>query len=466
MSLFSALNSATAGLRVIHANTKLVSDNVTRSDDPNRTRHILERTTDRTGKLVVSTYTRQTDTALRVRLEDTIAQHGGDTTRNVYLKKMGDLLGTTQGKPGLSTITEGLTAAWRQLETSPESDTAQREVIQFGDRLAREIRRVADGVEKIDLEMTEEIRTEVTALNQNLKDIDSLNNEIVYIRSRGEPADDLADRRDALIRTVNDLVGVRTLDRGDGRIAVLTQSGLMMTDATPVEFKYDGFHLTVEGSDTPVDTHMMRAGKIGALLDMRADNSTLPVPRAASVQPGSEIMRKIRSQLDGLAEMFTAKTQPGQPTSFADAYNTPDAQPGELSVRFFAGSSRFDIQLAQELQDGTGRIKEAAIKDVTAAMHAGERSFEADGVTVTSSTYASIVTTVVGNWSAAAKSVEDTAQLSLETKDLLETRYHSAVGVNIDEEVAYLQTLQTSYAATARVIQAINAMFEALERAV
>ena len=85
---------------------------------------------------------------------------------------------------------------------------------------------------------------------------------------------------------------------------------------------------------------------------------------------------------------------------------------------------------------------------------------------VSESSYAGAANGIVGLWTNAAKAVGENSELAAETQKLMETRFHNEVGVNIDEEMAHLQVLQTSYAATARVVQAVNAMFDALERAV
>lgn len=466
MSLFGSLNSATAGLRTIQANIKLVSDNVTQADDPDRTRHVMTRTTDKTGRVQIAAYSRQTDAALRAKLEEATARNGGEAARNEYLQKINDVLGATHGKPQLSELAQKFSDAWRQLETTPESDTAQREVVQLGDRLATEIHRVSQGVEDLDREIQGKTADAVNQLNDYVSNINQINAEIVYVRSRGEPTDDLADRRDALVRQVNDLVGVRTLERGDGRISVFTTNGLALVDASPTKILYDGAKVSIANEpDTSINLQM-REGRIGALLEMRADGGLADPPRPASQRPAVEIIRKLRDQLDQFAANYTAAAEPGQPASFADAYNGANTRDGELQYRFFSGNDRFSINIAHELITGTARIKQDAIDPTTAAITDSSRRFQTTGLLVSESSYAGAANGIVGLWTNAAKAVGENSELAAETQKLMETRFHNEVGVNIDEEMAHLQVLQTSYAATARVVQAVNAMFDALERAV
>ncbi len=44
----------------------------------------------------------------------------------------------------------------------------------------------------------------------------------------------------------------------------------------------------------------------------------------------------------------------------------------------------------------------------------------------------------------------------------LQQRFNDGSGVNVDEEMANLLTLQNSYAANARVLSAVSAMFDTL----
>jgi flagellar hook-associated protein FlgK len=61
----------------------------------------------------------------------------------------------------------------------------------------------------------------------------------------------------------------------------------------------------------------MREGKIKALLNLRYDGTAAGQP--ASADPASEVIRKLRSQLDTIVSAFTTTT--GNPPTFAAAYN-------------------------------------------------------------------------------------------------------------------------------------------------
>ncbi|MGQ9370830.1 flagellar hook-associated protein FlgK [Azospirillum sp. A39] len=465
MSLFSALSSATAGLRTVQANVKLVSDNVARADDPNRTRHTLQQMVDKSGFVVTAEYRREIDNGLKAQVESLIAKEGKSATQDAYMTKLGDLMRTTAGTPLLNTYASEFSAAWRTLETTPENEVAAYQLVQAANTFAGEIRRVSEGVEALDREIRSDLGSSLKELNGLLAEVDKVNDEIVSLRSYGDAANEVADKRDGLIRQISALVGVRTVERPDGRVALFTPSGLALVDATPANLSFDGgkINLTV-GNKVQDVSEQMKDGKIGALYNMARDGSLRDPPLPASADPTSEVIRKLRSQLDAFAQAFTAPTKEGEPTSFADAYNK--AQPvveGEQNNQFFTGSDRFTIAVNAKLLNNEATVKHAAIKDVVAAVNAPGRTLSADGLRVVDATYDQMASNITGQWMAAAKSVGDAHGYDTSSKQLLEERYHSYTGVNIDEEIAMLQQLQTSYAASARVMQVTNTMFDALE---
>lgn len=466
-SLFSALNSATAGLRTVQANVKLISDNIARADDPTRTRHTVQQTVDGSGQIINTQYRREIDQALRGQVEDLTSRSGGSAVQSTYMQQLGDLLRTTNGTPLVNDYATKFQSAWSTLATSPEDETAQYQLVQAADNFSREIRRVSEGVEQMDRAMKTDMDDSLTKVNGLLKDINQINNDIVSLKSQGAAANEVADKRDGLIRELSGYMSIRTVDRPDGRIAIFTPSGLGLVDAEPANLSFDGgnINLQVGNQVTPINGHLTE-GKLGALLKMRQDGSLTDPPTPASGDPATEVIRKLRSQLDEFAKAFTSATKPGEPTSFKDAYDSALSKDGEQGEQFFTGNDRFTIAVNSKLLDNTAKIKGSAVNDVVAALKAPGRTLTADGLKLTDTTYSGMIGGITGSWMATAKSVNDKQTSDKESTQLLTERYHSQTGVNIDEEIAQLQQLQTSYQASARVMQVANAMFDALEAVV
>jgi flagellar hook-associated protein 1 len=465
MSLFGSLNSATAGLRTVQAGLNVVSDNITRVNDPTRSRHTLEQKVNAGGLVVTAEYRRDVDAGLKAQLESLTAREGRTQAQSDYMVKIGDLLRTSSGQPLLTTYADAFETAWKSLETSPESETAQYQAVQTANNFAREINRVATGVEQLDAEMSKDIADSVDEANRLMKDIDRINDDIVSLKSLGAAGNEAADRRDSLIKDLNKLIGVRSVERADGRVAIFTETGQALVDSSPAELSYTGgaIYMQVGNKQQDVTPHL-RQGKIGALYDMRYDGSAGDNPKAASGEPTAEIIRKLRSQLDGLASAFTSKTKEGEPTSFADAYN--NARPtgsDEQAGSFFAGKDRFTLAVNDNLLDNSKKIKVSAISGVVEAFTASGRSYTPDGINESDMSYGGMVNALTGKAMEAAAVTKDRLDVETESRTVIEERYRGNVGVNMDEEIALLQQLQTSYAASARVMQVTNKMFDTLE---
>lgn len=467
-SLFAALNSATAGLRTVQANVKLVSDNIAQANDPNRTRHTAQQSVDASGQVISTTYRREIDKALMSQVLDLNARDGASEATATYMQQLGDLLRTTNGTPLINDYADKFQAAMKTLATSPEDETAQYQLVQAADNFSREIRRVSEGVEQMDRDMKSDMNTSLDTVNGLLKQINQINNDIVSLRTQGSAANAVADKRDGLIRELSSYMDIRTVDRPDGRVALFTPSGLALVDAQSANLSYDGgnINLQVGNQVTSINNHLT-SGKLGSLLAMRQDGSTATPPKAASGDPTTEVIRKLRSQLDEFAKAFTGATKPGEPTSFADAYD--EASPladGEQDNQFFTGSDRFSIAVNANLLNNTAKVKKSAIDGLVSAINATGRNFSADGLKMTDTSYSGMGSAITGTWMAAAQTANEKQDSNKTSMQLLTERYQSQTGVNIDEEIAQLQQLQTSYQASARVMQVANAMFDALEAVV
>ncbi|PWC82503.1 flagellar hook protein [Azospirillum sp. TSH100] len=462
-SLLSALNSATASLRTVQTNLNLVTNNIAKANDPTRTRHTAQQQIDGSGQ-TTATYRREIDDALRDQLETLTAREGGTAVQTDYMRDLGSLLRTTGGKPLLNEYASSFQAAWKTLETSPESRVARLQLVQSADRFAGEIRRVSDGVEVLGRSMQSDLRRSVTTVNGLLKEIGALNDTVGALK-QGEAALSAADRRDQLIKELNGYIGVRSLARADGRVVLFTKSGMALLDATPASLSVEGNGVTLAGAghSTPANGHLLD-GRIGALVSMLRDGSATTPPIPADGAPTAEIIRKLRSQLDALAKEFTGGTRPGQPPSFRDAYdNAKPAKVGETSSGFFEGNDRFTLSVNRRLLEDKETIKQSALAPTVRALNAVGRRLDADGLTLTDASYGGMASAITGTWMSAAKIVNDQHSQEKAARQLVDERYHAKTGVNLDEEIADLQRLQTAYAASARVMQVVKSMHEALE---
>lgn len=331
MSLTAALNAAISGLRVSQASVQLVSSNVAHVNDPTYTKKKLIQESSNLGNnqiggALIAGYQSAVNVALRKQYESFTSRDGLNQTQADYMSRISNLLGASSDTAALPKLMSDFTAAWQSFQTQPESASAQRQVISIGDQLAAEVRRLSAGIDDIDAEIRQDLGDTTTELNDLLAKVFEVNLRIKASDPNGSERLELIDQRDQLVRDLAKLVDVRTVERENGAIALITPSGMSLLDGAPARFRFDGTHIVSLDSDQVVD-QQFREGKLKALLDLRYDGSAVGQP--ASADPAKEVIRKLRSQLDVIVAAFTSTT--GNPPTFAAAYNS-----GSTSLRVSA----------------------------------------------------------------------------------------------------------------------------------
>ena len=321
MSLNAALNAAISGLRVNQAHVQLVSANVAHANDPGYTKKTLLREAANLGEgqvggVQVAGFQAAISASLRRQFESFTSANGLTNTQQEYLGRIQTLMGASSDTAALPDLFNKFTAAWQSFQSQPESAAAQHQVIALGDQLAAEVRRLSAGIDQIDFDIRKDLDASTDQLNDKLAKVFELNLRIKASDPNGAERLELIDQRDAIVRELANLVDVRSVERENGAIALFTPAGLSLLDGAPARFDFDGTNVISVDSGQPVN-NLLREGKITALLNLRHDGTAAGQP--ASADPASEVIRKLRSQLDMVVSAFTTTT--GNPPTFAAAYN-------------------------------------------------------------------------------------------------------------------------------------------------
>ena len=321
MSLNAALNAAISGLRVNQAHVQLVSANVAHANDPGYSKKTLVREAANLGEgqvggVQIAGFQAAISAQLRRQYESFTSTNGLTNTQQEYLSRIQTLLGASSDTAALPDLFNKFTAAWQSYQSQPESAAAQHQVIALGDQLAAEVRRISAGIDQIDGEIRKDLDSATDELNDKLAKVFELNLRIKASDPNGAERLELIDQRDQIVRELANLVDVRSVDRENGAIALFTPAGLSLLDGAPARFDFDGTNVISVDSGQPVN-NLLREGKIKALLNLGHDGTAAGHP--ASADPASDVIRKLRSQMDMVVSAFTTLT--GNPPTFAAAYN-------------------------------------------------------------------------------------------------------------------------------------------------
>jgi flagellar hook-associated protein 1 len=367
MSLTAALNSAVSALRVNQAQVQLASSNVAHAQDPNYTRKTLKLESvtfgnGQVGGVMISGYSSTLSVTLRKQVEAQSATAGGSVATNEYMSRVQDLFGTSADKSALNTLMSRFISAWQDFQAQPDSAAAQQAIIGAGSQIGGEIHRVAAGLDQLDIDVRSDVGNSVDQLNDLLKQLFQVNLQMKTSLSDSSASADLTDQRDNLVKQIAQYVDVRTVEQDDGSVSLFTASGLQLLDGPPSLFVYDGnSSVSRVGDPTPVN-NLLSGGRIHALLNFRKDSTASGKP--VSMEPGTEVIRKLRDQLDMIVAALTTTT--GTPPSLSAAYDAAgSSQRASASYQTTVKSTPYSAQyttvsLSGDLQ--TGDVFQVTVK--------------------------------------------------------------------------------------------------------
>jgi flagellar hook-associated protein 1 FlgK len=321
MSLTAALNSAVSALRVNQAQVQLTSSNIAHAQDPNYTRKTLKTESvtfgnGQVGGVMISGYASTLSVTLRKQVEAQTATSGASDATSDYMARIQDLLGTSADQSSLTKAMNSFLSAWQDFQSEPDSAAAQQAIIGAGSQIGDEIHRVATGLDQLDTDVRTDTGNSVDQLNDLLKQLFQVNLQMKTAQSDSSASADLMDQRDNLVKQIAQYVDVRTVEQDDGSVSLFTAAGLQLLDGPPSLFSFDGTNV-IRVSDGASINNQLNGGRIHALLNFRQDSSASGKP--VSMDPGTEVIRKLRAQLDMMVGALTATA--GTPPSLSAAYD-------------------------------------------------------------------------------------------------------------------------------------------------
>lgn len=502
MSLDVALSNARSGLLLAQRQLAQSADNVANAGTAGHTRKTVE------GRAVgvrdlgmgarAEVATRDVDAAVAARLDAARGERAGAEAREAILSGVERAHGDPESGGSVGDLLAALRTAFSGLRESPAEGPRQRAAVDAAASLATRFNETADAVGRARQEAQEGLEADVRALNAALREVAGLNREARLLKAEGRSTAAVEDRRDAAVARVAEVIGVRAVAGADGGVSLFARGGhvLPLDERGPDAFSVAPATLGPSAIGPAV--------LMGGTLDV---TRALPGGRLAEhARLRDETLPRMGAELDVLAAA-TARRLEGQGLRLFDAPPSgavPDpADPYSVpasGLMGFAGVVRVNPAVAADpalARDGThavpgfvpnppgGPSAFAALIDRVTERALGTAS--APGVpqpalpnaglgpdgTLGSSLggvagrsvadqAARLVAAHTGE-RAAATSAREAAS---DTLGALEARSHDRSGVDTDAEMAAMVALQNAYAANARVLSAVQGMYDALLSAV
>lgn len=445
MRIDGILSSAASGLDSVTRKLATVSQNVSNANTPDYVRETATATSVaaagegygvRTGPA-----TRTLDAALQGDLftADAIVQD------NQVRQSALSAIDAAQGAPGsgqdLASLVGALRDGFSTLETDPGNQTQQRAVLNHASALAGGVNTLASTISNTRQTIHDQLGDDVGQANTALSAIGRLSDQIIAARGRGEGTADLEDRRDTALRTVAELTGARFLTQSNGDITVVSGGTVLPTRAASGPLAIATATLSPGIAAPPLTVSGQAAslggGRIGGQLALR--DTVLPAAQA---------------DVDGFAQALAAGFQAAGLTLFTGATGTVPA----AGTAAFAQAIRVSAAISaspSQLRDGTAP---AGAAGSTALIETLLGTVLATG----SGTVAGQAATLVARNAQDSATAASTLTGNQAIQGSLSKKLAAGTGVSIDSELSSMVRLQNSYGANAKVIAAVQTIWNQL----
>lgn len=357
-----------------------------------------------------------------------------------------------QMNKGLSQYMGEFFNAFRELSNYPESTATRTLVRETGQVLANDFQRVSKDLKAVQEDLDTQIRTHVEEVNQITKEVANLNEKIASVELQGVPANDERDRRDLLLKKLNEKIDITWAENETGQVNITAAKNAILVSgfsslelsaqSSPSGDRVDVYFKTPSGQLATV-TKSVSGGKLGAILEIR-----------------DKTIEDFKDNLDLLAHTFTNEVnkvhvqgvdllgRPGQ-SFFADSAEIK----GAASRMALSDSMKRD---ANRVVTGT---REKGVADNTVAnviANLQDLQILADGTSTLDDFYRSSV----GKIGVMAQRAQKESEAQKNILGQLTNLRESISGVSLDEEATKMIEYQKSFDASARLIRTADEMFD------
>ena len=415
----------------------------------------------------VASIRRAYDDFLQKQMVNSNSASGNYTTQQTAMQRVEQLfneLSTT----GLGTDLTSFFNAWQDLADNPSGQAELQAVLAQGNTLVSDFHQMNYDLNHVKTDANQTLQSMTSEINDQLKQIASLNGEIQQMDFQGGDANELRDSRDQLVQELSTKIGVTFLNNSDGTISVtLPQGATLVTgnQAGSLSLEADANNsglykvmLTGPGGSTSNDiTQILQRtdgnqGEIGATLQIRdslVDGFISGLDELAynlAAQVNSVHSTGFSSTGTTGLDFFSAPSTPTPPATFAAGYSSNIAM-NVTNINDIAAASA-DPTVNGTTGDNGNALKIAALSMQSISMSTGN------------STLSEFYNSLVGKAGVATQTAEQGATQSSATLTQLRNMRDSTAGVSLDEELSNLMAYQKSYEGAAKMINVGTEMLD------
>jgi len=405
----------------------------------------------------VDSISRVYDNFLQQQLVSANSSNGGYNTQQTAMESVQQLFNTSS-TGGLGTDLNSFFNAWQDLANNPSGQAERQAVMAQAQTVVSDFHQLNSSLTLVQSNANQSLQGETSDINNDLKQIASLNDQISQTEFQGGTANEMLDSRDQLLQDLAGKVAITSRLNSNGTVTVTLPQGATLIDgnkAATFSLAADAANaglydvmLTPPGASAPQDVTSILAGSGGNQGEIGA---TLAV-RDSLVEPFlnglDELASNLATQVNTLHSTgFDLNGNTGV-NFFTPPSGSPTLTPGYSSLINLNITSEDQIAAAASnptlAGNGTGdnvnALGIANLANTSISMSSGD------------STLDGFYNSLVAQSGVAVQSAQQGATQSQSSITQLQQMRDSASGVSLDEELTNLMTYQKAYEGAAKVI--------------
>jgi flagellar hook-associated protein 1 FlgK len=361
-------------------------------------------------------------------------QVGSTAASAQYYSSIENLLNEPSSN-GLQSMLTSFYSAFNSLANNPADGSTRDAALSATENLANTFNQLTDGLTSVGTTVTQQAQTDMASVNNLASQIADLDQQIGQAQASGSSPNTLMDQRDSLIANITNLTGA-TVSGQEGANVVISVAG--------AELVQGGFAETLQMSSTsPIGfTAQSTGGSVqftGGSLGAESNMANTVIP--GYQQQVANLAQTLATNVNNLVQSgVDGNGNPGE------ALFTSDSG-GQLTVNPDIVAS------SQLLAAGNGESGDGSIAAAIGVLGTGSSAIDP--------AYQQMVADI-GEASSNAQTASTTAQSSLTQVQAMQA---SESGVNVDQELSNMISLQQSYAAAAKLLSTYDSMLDTLMQA-
>jgi flagellar hook-associated protein 1 FlgK len=289
LSLNGIASAALSALQTNSTALRVVSNNVANLNTPGYARRVVNEQTlangGALGGVSVADIQRITDQFLDAEQLSAQSSSARYDAQSTVFSQLNGILGQPGDATSLTGRLNDVSSALGQAALAPAASANQLGALNSFQNLASTISNLSAQVSGLRSQVDQQVGTSISGINTLIKQVYDLNTQVKTAHISGDDSSALLDQRDVALQNLSQLVGVRTVQQGDGRIAVMTEDGINLVGDSYAQLSYTpGANNGTYGAITSQDINPssgvgiappqnfeshLGSGKLKGLLDMR-----------------------------------------------------------------------------------------------------------------------------------------------------------------------------------------------------